>query len=151
MDLQSMLDNAVAAQRAEELKTSPIMTLGEAIAILENAELQYIDYEKQVTDKSIVFDFGYMKPDGLASWRGIYAELAIGYSEDGDYPLAKDFLAELKEAVGKTYEGYKGGDFTMGKATPLHVDNYGHSSSTALVAIEVRDYDVLLRTWALDD
>jgi hypothetical protein len=151
MDLQTLLDNAVVASRAEELKSSPIMTLGEAIAILESSELTYASYEKKLTDKMVQFDFGYMHPDGVDSWRGIYAELAIGYSEESGGVTAKDFLKQLKDAVGATFTGYKGGDFMMGKATPLHVDNYGHCSSTALVGISVDDYGVTLRTWKLEE
>lgn len=151
MDLQQLLDNAVATHRSEQLKTSPIMTVGEAIAILENSELEYTNHEDKVSDKHVRFDFGYMRPEGLSSWRGIYAELAIGYSEESVEVTAKEFLEELKESVGKSYTGYKGGDFVMGKATPLHVDNYGHCTDTALVAIEVRQFDVLLRTWGLEE
>lgn len=152
MDLQTLLNNSMAASRSETLKGSPQMTLGEAIAVLENATLTYESDGKE-TDKHVYFEFEYIFPTGLDSWRGSYAELAINFDwadrsdQDKNPPTGKEFLGWLKEAVGKTYEGYKGGDFTMGKTTPLWIANYSNSGETGLVAIKVGDYDIKLQTW----
>lgn len=156
MDFQKFLDNAVAAGRAESLKSSPQMTVGEAIATLENSKLTY-ESDGEERDKHVYFDFEYLFPTGLDSWRGSYAELAITFDWSDRYayndenkpkaPTGKEFLTWLKKTVGKTYTGYKGGDFTMGKNTPLWVANYGNSGDTGLVAIEVDDFGITLRTW----
>lgn len=152
MDLQTLLDNTMKAARSDTLKSSPQMTLGEAIAVLENSKLTY-ESDGKVKEKTVYFDFEYLFPTGLDSWRGSYAELAIEFDwadrsdNDKQPPTGKEFLKWLKEAVGKTYTGYKGGDFTMGKTTPLWVANYGNSGETGLVAIDVKDYGITLRTW----
>lgn len=118
MDLQSILTNAVQAKRSEDMKTSSQLTLGELILKLE-----------AVKDKKlpIVFDGGKYKPTGLDSWRGSYCELAIEYGKENKYTV-QSFLKELKKTIGKTFTGYKGGDFLMGKTTPIWVANYGEGS-----------------------
>lgn len=142
MDFQKMVDNSIIAQRNESMKTSKQLTLGEIILKLEHTSLK----EKDGTDKTIAFGFGYFKPNSLSSWRGNYRELAIEYTEEGNDILAKDFLKECKKAIGKTYQGYKGGDFIMGKTTPMWVANYGESPNTAVTDIIDKDYWVLIKT-----
>lgn len=94
--------------------------LGELIALLEAVE-----------DKTlpIVFDNGKRWPLYLDSWRGAYDELAIAYSKTEPRISCRQFLGHLKDAVGKTFQGYKGGDFTMDKNTPLWIANCGESSA----------------------
>jgi hypothetical protein len=94
------------------------------------------EIKKKYNDEANVrFDFGSAIFTGLSSWRGSYSELATNYSFNGygdikgykkelsstfePKPLTVNkFLVMLKEAVGKTYQGWKGGDFVMGKNTP---------------------------------
>jgi len=149
MDLQTILDNAVAAKRAEEMKISAQLTLGELILKMEGKS----------DDKPVVFDDGKHFPTYLGSWRGSYCELALGYNEyEGEKPMEGSIFAEkLKEAVGKTYQGYKGGDFTMGKTTPVWVANDGESSGfrettedgheTAIVDIVETEDAIVLQTF----
>lgn len=141
MDMQTMLNNAVEAQRQEELKNSPQLLLGEMILKLE-----------AVADKSkpLYIDIRDLRPMGIDSWRGRYAELAIQTKSMGSYnsdevereypeygmtiykpvtlgkknPTVSQWIEVLKEAVGKTFTGYKGGDFTMGKNTPVWLAEY---------------------------
>lgn len=119
MDWQEAIDNAIKVERAEAMKTSQQLMLGELILKLE-----------AIADKSkrIIFDDKRYHPTGIDSWRGSYAELAIEYAEDGEKLRVGDFLASLKDTIGKTFEGYKGGEFLMGKTTPVWVANYGDSS-----------------------
>lgn len=96
--------------------------------------------EAMPQDASVEYDFGYMIPTKLDSWRGRYECLAIGYTHFetiafGDRSTVKDLVEKCKEAVGKTYEGYKGGDYRMTEDTEVWVDNYGEYSNTALVGI----------------
>ena len=142
-----MINNAMVAKRSEEMKNSTQLTLGEIILKLEavgNKELP------------IFFDKTKYRPTGIGSWRGSYCELAISYTPGGVYggyngttveheiggdkfyntvstalpkrPTAKDLLEKLKECVGKTFVGYKGGDFLMGKTTPVWIANESESS-----------------------
>lgn len=143
MDLQTILNNAVAAKRAERLKNSPQLMLGEMILKLEAIR------EK---NKPLFIDIMDKRPKGINSWRGIYAELAIQTEDFGSYqtseieivcewgniykykqigkesPTVAEWIEVLKEAVGKTFTGYKGGDFIMRKNTPIYLAEYGCSS-----------------------
>lgn len=112
------------------------MTLGELIVRLE----------AQPEDNEVEFDFGYLAPDGLHSWRGDYADLAIGYEYQPSGPKVAELLADLRAAVGKTFTGYKGGEFTMREDTPVHIDNYGDTSHTNLVGVWSDDYRTILLT-----
>lgn len=58
------------------------------------------------------------------SWRGIYAELAFEPTTD---VTIESMLREAESAVGKTFEGWKGGDFTMTRDTEIHISYSGES------------------------
>ena len=140
--LQSIAKNAITVQRNEEMKTSKQLTLGEIISKLEAIDSKI----KNGRDKLIYYDFGYFSPTDLMSWRGSYCELAIGYSEKDTPKTANEFLKELEEAIGKTFQGYKGGVYVMGKTTPVWVANYGESCETAIVNIKDNEYDIIIET-----
>ena len=57
------------------------------------------------------------------SYRGYYEDLCFERSP-GTRP-ASELLADCKAAMGKVFEGYKGGDYVMGELTPLWVATYG--------------------------
>lgn len=137
MDIQKILTDACTARRAEALKTSPQLTLGEIILKLEAIKDQ---------EKDVLFEFCQLRPTVLDSWRGSYAELAFGFDEKYPYPKVKEVLQWCKDAVGKTFQGYKGGDFTMGKATPVWVANYGNSGDTGVLEIFDDEYSVYIQT-----
>jgi hypothetical protein len=106
------------------------ISLGKLIKLLE--------LEKQ--DNHVQFDFGGFEPTSLASYRGYYEQLALGFQEatwDDKSPTVKSVLQELKNAIGKTYEGYKGGDYKMSEDTHLWVANYGEANSTAIVGLAI--------------
>ena len=147
LDLQTYLDNAVKAKRAESLAKSDQLTLGEIIAKIEPIAAGAESFKKDCGYEPIVmFDFGNLHPSGIDSWRGIYAELALNYTEEGNAPTVTEFLTSLKEAVGKTYTGYKGGEFTMSRHTPVWVANYGNSGNTAVIEIINNGYVVIIIT-----
>lgn len=147
MDIQEVLTNAVSVARAEELKNLPILSLGEIIAKLEAIQ----ESEKERDEEPWVrFDFGSLVPTKLDSWRGVYAELAIGYEDVKNWPSLSSILAEFKSAEGKTFTGYKGGDFKMGRGTPVWVANYGDSGNTAIVSVENGGYEVIFVTKLID-
>lgn len=107
----------------------------------------------------VIFDFCRCFPTTVKSWRGIYAEPAIGWSV-GRYsggrevqPLSvKNFLKELNLATsGNVYTGWKGGDFTYTDEDTLHVDNAGDCTHTEISYVEIGDYAIILHTQAKDD
>jgi len=71
-------------------------------------------------DKELSFGFG--EPD---SYRGYYEELAFTPIEGAK---VKDMLAHAKSAMGKTFTGYKGGEFKMHEFTDCYIAEYGTSA-----------------------
>lgn len=170
MNFQTIIQNAVKSQRAEEMKTSPQLTVGELILKLEMIDKKLPLY----------FDDLEHRPSGIESWRGSYDELAITYKgggsinsdeideKNGDYTFykekdttlpknvkVKDLLKVLKMAIGKTMEGYKGGNFLIGKTTPVWVANYGETTGyktnrdydyQAVVDVKVKNKKAILET-----
>jgi hypothetical protein len=150
MDIQTIINNEMAAMRAKSFANSEQLSLGELILKLE-----------AVKDKTlpVLFDDEQYRPTGVGSWRGSYSEFAISYTEygaygggynsneiewqsdDGEYksykqipinfpqdPNLGQFIRVLKECVGKEFVGYKGGNFLMSRGTPVWVSDYGTSS-----------------------
>ena len=72
-------------------------------------------------DSKKVLPKGFSKPH---SWRGIYEELAF---EPAENVTVGAMLADAQAAVGKTYQGWKGGDYTMTRDTAVHVSFEGES------------------------
>lgn len=153
MDFQEVVNNALAARRAKEMKTSPQLTLGELILKLEAVKNR---------NKKIRFDFGTgLGPTDIMSWRGSYCELCVDYGNSEIYSASK-FLLELKGALGETFTGYKGGEFLMGKTTPVWVahysdsgvDNYkgykGESNVTVAIVDIVEGKDIIIKTDAIE-
>lgn len=114
-------------------------SLGAVIDALERAEPGGV----------VSFDFCRQSPDDLDSYRGYYDHLALGWSNRPS-PSAADVLSVLRSAVGKTYQGYKGGSYRMGRDTPLWVDNYSECTGTAIVGIEMDSIGITLRTACVD-
>jgi hypothetical protein len=121
------------------------MTIGEVIDALEKAS----------PNLPVYFDFGGIAPTDVDSWRGIYAEAALGFRDVGrvgSLPTAAELLEELRESIdGRSYTGWKGGEYTYDRSTPLHIDNPGCYTCTALVGVEADEYRVLLRTELIVD
>lgn len=148
LDLQAYLDNAVAASRQKRLAKSDQLTLGEMILKLEPMIANQKEIKKEYDHEAkVVFDFEYLYPTGIDSWRGIYAELALSFGErDEGKMTVTQFRDVLKTCIGKTFTGYKGGDFEMSKHTPVWVANYGNSGNTAVIEIVDNEYEVIIMT-----
>lgn len=143
MDMQDYINNALKAARQETLAKSDQLTLGELILKLE----PIVEKQKDRKDEATVrYDFENLFPSSLYSWRGSYEELALNYETEGNYMTVTDFYKMLTEAVGKSFHGYKGGEFVMSKHTPIWVANYGNSGNTAIIDVVDNDYEVILIT-----
>lgn len=154
MDFQTMFNNQMAAARAKEMLTSDQLTLGELTLKMEavkNKDLPiYFDNtKKQPTglaswrgsycELSINYESGgtcyeQPKPDCKKDQFGDHDyKCPCGGPKKFDTtlpkkPTASDLLEKLKLINGKYVVGYKGGDFTMGKTTPVWVASYGSSA-----------------------
>ena len=144
MNLQDMLHSGVAAMRKESFDKSDQLSLGELmdkIKPLINDEIK------------VVYDFCGAFPTSIDSWRGSYDELSLNHinGEDTAKKLTgNEFHALLEQAIGATYQGYKGGEYIMSKDTPVWVDSYGKYTETAIVGVFNNGYEVVLVTGRRD-
>ena len=116
------------------------MNLGELIDALAECPAEYLRIAAPMP----------LTPRSVSSYRGYYEDLAIEYVEGyGEKMRLDHFLTTLRSAVGETFEGYKGGDFVMGKNTPLWASEYG-CCGPAIVAVVVTPLKVVLATKDLD-
>jgi hypothetical protein len=142
-DLQSVLDSAVKDQRAKDFERTSQLTLGEMI---EKCESILAGFKEGEAVPRVGFDFEGLIPTELDSWRGTYSELALGFRAEENGVELEDFLKMLKDAVGKTYEGYKGGEYTMWEDTPVWVANYGIPGYMGVKDIVCDNYSVTIVT-----
>lgn len=82
--------------------------------------------ELQLMPQDGVVPFGFGAP---ASYRGYYEQLAFEPLENAKIA---DMLAYAESAVGATFEGYKGGDFTMDDESDCWIASYGASGGTKI-------------------
>jgi hypothetical protein len=130
-------------ERENKFLKSNQLSLGKFIEELEGCGLKWMSGDEE-KDKGVCFDFGSAIPTTLHSWRGSYSELALGYEFSGydrnseDHFVEKTvnaLLKELKEAIGKSFYGWKGGEFVMDENTPVWVSNSGNSSNTGVIGV----------------
>ena len=95
-----------------------------------NAEFQRKRSGTQMTLGALIKTLEALRPEqavvGLGdemSYRGYYCDLAFEPSVEPKSAAA--LLDQARGAMGRVYEGYKGGDFTMGANTPLWIEEYG--------------------------
>lgn len=116
--LQAMVDGMTAQWQKERAEIQ--MTLGSLLKTLEELP----DQTKKIK--------GIGQPH---SYRGYYSDLAFEPTED-EVPVYA--LVELlsTNCMGRTFEGYKGGDFVMGERTPLWISGYGVKSGQRLMELD---------------
>lgn len=85
-------------------------------------------------------------PEGLISWRGNPEELALDITMGGHAPSVERFIRELEGAIGKSFEGYKGGSFVMNEHTPVWIAPYGRSLSVRATGVLEDGWRVVI-TW----
>lgn len=94
----------------------------------------------------IAFDFVSFHPTTLDSYRGRYDELALGYANEGNDPLVTTILEDARTAVGKTFTGWKGGDFVMHEGKKIWVANPSEAGSTTISHVARTDHKVIIYT-----
>lgn len=102
-------------------------------------------------DKQIVFDFCSVAPTTIDSSRGFYNNPALGWAPTGHSgkhhpPSAEQLADHLRTAIGRTFEGWKGGDYVYTGTEPLWVDNSGDWNSTYITDIQTDGYYAVLIT-----
>ncbi|MCK5609620.1 hypothetical protein KAR91_47535 [Candidatus Pacearchaeota archaeon] len=104
------------------------LTLGELIKYLEGL------------DPEQIARYGIGEPH---SYRGFYEDLAFELKKDVTHGK---MLADAKGALGFTYTGYKGGDFTMSEHTDVWLAEYGSTGTSISIFILEMMLDVNRRT-----
>jgi hypothetical protein len=66
-------------------------------------------------------------------------------------PCVATLLDDACAAVGKTFEGYKGGEFVMGRNTPVWTDQSGDYYRRAITGVAIRDGLVEIQTFVLPE
>ena len=120
-----------------------MMTINEILKELRRAK----------PDGRVYLSFCRCVPTTVRSWRGIYAEPALGWQPGGyscdvkEYPTAASLIAELERAIdGREYTGWKGGEYKYAGNETLHVDNSGDCTNTEIQRVEVKEWEVVLHT-----
>lgn len=134
MDIHALFD-AIAAQGKAD-RSNYHVTLGDLITALQSA-----NKDKTVRDQN-----GEYVSAECDSYRGYYSDLSF---EPGDKCTVAEMLDSASNAMGKTFEGYKGGDYDMGEDTPLWVAYYG-SCGLAVVGVEESQDAFVLITKEID-
>lgn len=119
------------------------ITLGKLLALLTDADDNQPDKKQYV-----FFDFCSAFPVLMEAYRGTYKEISIrfGFHPEHQPPTLVQFKNEVESCIGSTFEGYKGGWFTMNENTPVWVDNYGKCTSTMVTGVSVYGWGVCINT-----
>jgi hypothetical protein len=134
---QDLLNNAVSKMRSDRLKTSNQWTLGELIVALDMIENRSLP----------VYLDRFEIPTHFISWRGSYDELAIEFDETSLPLTVEQFLSKCKSVLdGEVFVGYKGGEFTMGRRTPVWVDHYGEGIHRGVIGIKIQEDRIIIDT-----
>lgn len=135
-DLLDAIAKAASFSAHEASAQAGQVTLGELVARLESAD----------QSKPVKFDNG-KSPGHFNSYRGYYDMVAISW---GEKCSVGQFLELAKNAVGRTFTGYKGGEYTMTKMTPVWVSEYGRCSGVGVIDVDTSGDTVILKTAVID-
>lgn len=105
-------------------------------------------------EKPIRYSFWRFVPTRPRSYRGSYDQLALGWEKPDDggkeygekWPKVRELLAWCEHALGKTYEGYKGGWYPMTERTMVWMANWGECHDTGIVAVRDAGIEVVIDT-----
>lgn len=94
--------------------------------------------------KNVIFDRPELgSPDGVGSYRGYYTDLAIGFSKNTQRDVQR-VKKELFGAIGKIFDGYRGGEYLMHEDTNVWGANYGELGYKVIGVDEDESYVYLV-------
>lgn len=134
MDIQALIDSMNDISR--DIRKCYHVTLEKAIEVVSGVN----------HNCDVIVDVG-GSLNAPHSYRGYYSDLS--FAPTGEKITAGEFLKMLKDSLGKTFGGYKGGDFVMDEDTPLWFSPYG-CTGRAIIALSVDKGTVLVHTKEVD-
>lgn len=103
---------------------------------------QLIEKLKTMAPELVVqFDEG-GHPCSAHSYRGYYSDLS--FESSAESVTVAQFPPFVEACLGNTYEGYKGGDYTMGLETPLWTAPYGCCGRAIMGITDLADHAILV-------
>lgn len=117
-------------------------TIKEVLDVLRSAE----------KDARVYFDFCGTFPTSVESWRGVYSEPALGWAsyshpEYKTAPKVEEVIGAIERAIdGRTFQGWKGGDYSYRDSDTLHIDNQGEYTNTEISGFDVSEHSVTILT-----
>lgn len=117
------------------MKEAP-MKLRDFIAALEKCD----------QNSDVVLDHENRAVSHLISWRGSYSELSLDSCIDGKPVKVSELLKDCRDAIGKTFGGYKGGDFQMNADTLVYADEYSAASGVATCGVAKEGLKTVIET-----
>ena len=121
---------------------------------------EYLGYAEEGNKGDEKYEDGYFKGyfkynrknlSVFDSWRGIYSQLAMEFSDNNQNITVNDLLIMAEFINGKYLGGYKGGDYLMHLNTPIHIANHGTSGNTKLVGVYESNGKAVLKTRIEDE
>lgn len=135
-EMEAMIHSRVQQMVREEYGQKKILMISELLLRLEN--LSEEDKENEIVLSLTPYDAEGKYPGDLISYRGDYCHLSITFS---DYrKTANQFIEQLENIIGKTLEGYKGGDFIMRKDTFVFASDWGNVSNLGVIGVDTSAY-----------
>ena len=123
-NLQKYIDNIIEAEKEKRWESN--YSIGNFIE----------DLKKFNPKANITIPPFNLNPTGFDSYRGYYSDLALEYTTENSYMTAGELLKKAEECIGKTFTGYKGGEFEMTEDTTLWIANYGKSTDVVVTGIK---------------
>ena len=127
MDIQTLMDGMSSQWQRERAETQ--MTLGGLISALD----------------AMPADAGVANLRHAHSYRGYYSDLAF-QRNTGTRP-AYELLVECRGAMGKAFEGYKGGEYVMGERTPMWIADWGDCGVKLLAVYAHGEIETAEQEW----
>lgn len=115
------------------------MNLGEIISKLETMN----------PDNQIMIEKGGAEftPGLFGSYRGYYEDLGLSVLDlNENHQTVQDFLNKCNECIGKQFEGYKGGLYTMTILTDLWCSEYGAAEGWKIYDVVDIGKAILIKT-----
>lgn len=95
-----------------------------------------IEFLESLEQDALIMGLG--SPD---SYRGYYDQLA--FEPTDQMMVVGRLLADVKECVGRTFTGYKGGEYTMTERTSVWIARYGTTAGAGRIC----GYDHTTEKW----